>query len=117
MCDCTTHSNNKYLIKLTEFVNINNNFIGRKKIIEKKIIIIFIMLFTLSGCSSSTSNKTDDITETKTFLYNYDYETDSNGEVHTDYHEEKPSVDLNESHEEVEPTVNFKRCCHICENE
>ena len=44
------------------------------------------MLFTLSGCSSSTSNKTDDITETKTFLYNYDYETDSNGEVHTDYH-------------------------------
>lgn len=25
------------------------------------------MLFTLSGCSSSTSNKTDDITETKTF--------------------------------------------------
>ena len=67
------------------------------------------MLFTLSGCSSSTSNKTDDITETKTFLYNYDYETDSNGEVHTDYHEEKPSVDLNESHEEVEPTVNFKK--------
>ena len=57
------------------------------------------MLFTLSGCSSSTSNKTDDITETKTFLYNYDYETDSNGEVHTDYHEEKPSVNLNESHE------------------
>ena len=52
------------------------------------------MLFTLSGCSSSTSNKTDDITETKTFLYNYDYETDSNGEVHTDYHEEKPSVNL-----------------------
>lgn len=67
------------------------------------------MLFTLSGCSSSTSNKTDDITETKTFLYNYDYETYSNGEVHTDYHEEKPSVDLNESHEEVEPTVNFKK--------
>ena len=80
-----------------------------KKLLKKKIIIIFIMLFTLSGCSSSTSNKTDDITETKTFLYNYDYETDSNGEVHTDYHEEKPSVDLNESHEEVEPTVNFKK--------
>ena len=31
------------------------------------------------------------------------------GEVHTDYHEEKPSVNLNESHEEVEPTVNFKK--------
>ena len=83
--------------------------LGGKKLLKKKIIIIFIMLFTLSGCSSSTSNKTDDITETKTFLYNYDYETDSNGEVHTDYHEEKPSVDLNESHEEVEPTVNFKK--------
>lgn len=54
------------------------------------------MLFTLSGCSSSTSNKTDDITETKTFLYNYDYETDSNGEVSTAYNEEKPSVDANE---------------------
>ena len=76
---------------------------------KKKIIVIFIMLFTLSGCSSSTSNKTDDITETKTFLYNYDYETNSNGEVSTAYHEEKPSVDLNESHEEVEPTVNFKK--------
>ena len=66
------------------------------------------MLFTLSGCSSSTSNKTDDITETKTFLYNYDYETDSNGEVHTDYHEEKPSVDLNESRNVEKGTVNFK---------
>ena len=51
--------------------------LGGKKLLKKKIIIIFIMLFTLSGCSSSTSNKTDDITETKTFLYNYDYETDS----------------------------------------
>ena len=55
------------------------------------------------------TNNTNDIAETKTYLYNYDYETDSNGEVHTDYHEEKPSVDLNESHEEVEPTVNFKK--------
>ena len=66
------------------------------------------MLFTLSGCSSSTSNKTDDITETKTFLYNYDYETDSNGEVSTAYNEEKPSVDANEPQITEEPIVVIK---------
>ena len=110
LCDCTTQlPNNKYLIKLTEFVNINNNFIGRKKLLKKKIIIIFIMLFTLSGCSSSTSNKTDDITETKTFLYNYDYETDSNGEVSTAYNEEKPSVDANEPQITEEPIVKLNK--------
>ena len=76
---------------------------------KKKIIIIFIMLFTLSGCSSSTSNKTDDITETKTFLYNYDYETDSNGEVSTAYNEEKPSVDANEPQITEEPIVKLNK--------
>jgi len=35
--------------------------------------------------------------ETKTYLYSYDYETEPNGELSTAYHEEKPSVDLNES--------------------
>jgi len=34
--------------------------------------------------------------ETKTYLYSYDYETEPNGELSTAYHEEKPSVDLNE---------------------
>ena len=67
------------------------------------------MLFTLSGCSSSTSNKTDDITETKTFLYNYDYETDSNGEVSTAYNEEKPSVDANEPQITEEPIVKLNK--------
>ena len=76
---------------------------------KKYIIIIPLLLTALCGCATNTNNNTNDIAETKTYLYNYDYETDSNGEVHTDYHEEKPSVDLNESHEEVEPTVNFKK--------
>ena len=76
---------------------------------KKYIIIIPLLLTALCGCATNTNNNTNDIAETKTYLYNYDYETDSNGEVHTDYHEEKPSVNLNESHEEVEPTVNFKK--------
>ena len=47
MCDCTTQlPNNKYLIKLTEFVNINNNFIGRKKIIEKENLNKAITIIT-----------------------------------------------------------------------
>jgi PBP1b-binding outer membrane lipoprotein LpoB len=77
--------------------------------LKKKIVVIsFILITTLCGCSSPQVNKTDDITETKTYLYSYDYETETNGEVSTAYHEEKPSVDLNESHREVEPIVNFR---------
>ena len=33
----------------------------------------FLMIVTLCGCSSPQVNKTDDITETKTYLYSYDY--------------------------------------------
>ena len=40
--------------------------------------------------------------ETKTYLYSYDYETEPNGELSTAYHEEKPSVDLNEPRDVVE---------------
>ena len=50
-------------------------------------------------------NNTNDIAETKTYLYNYDYETDSNGEVSTAYNEEKPSVDANEPQITEEPIV------------
>ena len=46
--------------------------------------------------------------ETKTYLYSYDYETEPNGELSTAYHEEKPSVDLNESRNVEKGTVNFK---------
>ncbi len=76
---------------------------------KKKIIVISsIVITTLCGCSSTSVNKTNDITETKTYLYSYDYETESNGELSTAYHEEKPSVDENESLKEYEPIVNFK---------
>ena len=44
--------------------------------------------------------------ETKTYLYSYDYETEPNGELSTAYHEEKPSVDLNESRNVEKGTVN-----------
>ena len=47
--------------------------------------------------------------ETKTYLYSYDYETEPNGELSTAYHEEKPSVDLNEPRDVVRATVNFKK--------
>ena len=47
--------------------------------------------------------------ETKTYLYSYDYEKEPNGELSTAYHEEKPSVDLNEPRDVVRATVNFKK--------
>ena len=47
--------------------------------------------------------------ETKTYLYSYDYETEPNGELSTAYHEEKPSVDLNEPRDVVRATVKKKK--------
>ena len=46
--------------------------------------------------------------ETKTYLYSYDYETEPDGELSTAYHEEKPSVNQNESRDVVKATVNFR---------
>ena len=51
----------------------------------------------LCGCTTQPSNDTNNMLETKTYLYSYDYETEPNGELSTAYHEEKPSVDLNDS--------------------
>ena len=74
----------------------------------KKTTVFSLLLTVLCGCTTQPSNDTNNMLETKTYLYSYDYETEPNGELSTAYHEEKPSVDLNESHREVEPIVNFR---------
>ena len=74
----------------------------------KKAIIFLVLLTVLCGCTTQTSNNTDDMLETKTYLYSYDYETEPDGELSTAYHEEKPSVNQNESRDVVKATVNFK---------
>lgn len=76
---------------------------------RKTILVLGMLLVLLSGCSTQASNNTDNIAETKTFLYNYDYETDSNGEVSTAYNEEKPSVDANEPQITEEPIVKLNK--------
>ena len=67
-----------------------------------------MLLTVLCGCTTQTSNNTDDMLETKTYLYSYDYETEPDGELSTAYHEEKPSVNQNESRDVVKATVNFR---------
>ena len=74
----------------------------------KKAIIFLVLLTVLCGCTTQTSNNTDDMLETKTYLYSYDYETKPDGELSTAYHEEKPSVNQNESRDVVKATVNFR---------
>ena len=74
----------------------------------KKITVFSLLLTVLCGCTTQPSNDTNNMLETKTYLYSYDYETEPNGELSTAYHEEKPSVDLNESRNVEKGTVNFK---------
>ena len=64
---------------------------------QKKVTFFLLLLTVLCGCTTQPSNDTNNMLETKTYLYSYDYETEPNGELSTAYHEEKPSVDLNES--------------------
>ena len=71
-------------------------------------MIFPVLLTVLCGCTAQPSNDTNNMLETKTYLYSYDYETEPNGELSTAYHEEKPSVDLNESRNVEKGTVNFK---------
>ena len=52
----------------------------------KKAIIFLVLLTVLCGCTTQTSNNTDDMLETKTYLYSYDYETEPDGELSTAYH-------------------------------
>ena len=72
----------------------------------KKITVFSLLLTVLCGCTTQPSNDTNNMLETKTYLYSYDYETEPNGELSTAYHEEKPSVDLNESRNVEKGTVN-----------
>ena len=74
----------------------------------KKATFFLLLLTVLCGCTAQPSNDTNNMLETKTYLYSYDYETEPNGELSTAYHEEKPSVDLNESRNVEKGTVNFK---------
>ena len=74
----------------------------------KKTTVFSLLLTVLCGCTTQPSNDTNNMLETKTYLYSYDYETEPNGELSTAYHEEKPSVDLNESRNVEKGTVNFK---------
>ena len=60
---------------------------------KKRLLIFPVLLTVLCGCTTQTSNNTDDMLETKTYLYSYDYETEPNGELSTAYHDEKLSVD------------------------
>ena len=75
----------------------------------KKVTFILLLLTVLCGCTAQPSNNTNNILKTKTYLYSYDYETEPDGELITAYHEEKPSVDLNESRDVVKATVNFRK--------
>ena len=75
---------------------------------KKRLLIFPVLLTVLCGCTAQPSNDTNNMLETKTYLYSYDYETEPNGELSTAYHEEKPSVDLNESRNVEKGTVNFK---------
>ena len=75
---------------------------------QKKVTFFLLLLTVLCGCTTQPSNDTNNMLETKTYLYSYDYETEPNGELSTAYHEEKPSVDLNESRNVEKGTVNFK---------
>ena len=74
----------------------------------KKTTVFSLLLTVLCGCTTQTSNNTDDMLETKTYLYSYDYETEPDGELSTAYHEEKPSVNQDESRDVVKATVNFR---------
>ena len=75
---------------------------------KKRLLIFPVLLTVLCGCTAQPSNDTNNMLETKTYLYSYYYETEPNGELSTAYHEEKPSVDLNESRNVEKGTVNFK---------
>ena len=74
----------------------------------KKTTVFSLLLTVLCGCTAQPSIDTNNMLETKTYLYSYDYETEPNGELSTADHEEKPSVDLNESRNVEKGTVNFK---------
>ena len=79
----------------------------------KKATFFLLLLTVLCGCTAQPSNDTNNMLETKTYLYSYDYETEPNGELSTAYHEEKPSVDLNESRNVEKGTVEITKRRYI----
>ncbi|MFQ8902106.1 MAG: hypothetical protein ACLR7D_09635 [Lachnospira eligens] len=57
---------------------------------QKKVTFFLLLLTVLCGCTTQPSNDTNNMLETKTYLYIVkDYETEPNGELSTAYHEEK----------------------------
>ena len=52
---------------------------------QKKVTFFLLLLTVLCGCTTQPSNDTNNMLETKTYLYSYDYETEPNGELSTAY--------------------------------
>ena len=50
---------------------------------QKKVTFFLLLLTVLCGCTTQPSNDTNNMLETKTYLYSYDYETEPNGELST----------------------------------
>lgn len=73
---------------------------------KKKYKAFFFVFLTsaLCGCTTQTVEDAKNIEETNVYAYTYEYETDSQGEVKTQFYENKPS-EYNTSTEELWPAV------------
>lgn len=58
-----------------------------------KIVSSLFLITALCGCTTQSVNNAKEIEESNTYIYKYEYETGSDGQVETQYHEEKPSFD------------------------
>ena len=66
-----------------------SRYLGGLIIETEKNNCLFTIINCVVWCTTQPSNDTNNMLETKTYLYSYDYETEPNGELSTAYHEEK----------------------------